>query len=625
MKIRPLFVYSLVLLALSLPASAAEKFYYEDRAQIPEQYTWDIGLYFPDGAAWDAAYDKVVKQIPLLEQYRGKVGSSAKTMAAALAAEFDLYQQLYPLYIHARQQVDVSSGDKQGSEQSGRAEALYAKVQSATAFIEPEIAQVSEKQEKKYRKARALEPYRHYLDNIWRLRAHSRSPEVEEVVAGASLPGAGHVNAYNALNFSGIEWPTVKDENGVDTVVTPGQFGRLRSSLDRQVRENAYRAHLGKVAQYKEAYAATMGAKIQQDVWLARVHNYDTAIEAALDEIKVPREVLDTLVETVHENTDKLQGYLVLRRKILGYDKLNNWDTSVPLLSAGGHTYSFNEAWGLAMQFWKETFGEEFASIAQEALDKRWVDVYSNDGKRGGAYSWGAYRQPYYLFLNWEGNFESVSTLVHEMGHSVHGVLADRNQSFWNADADTFVAEVASVASESLFTEWMLARTTDPTERKLLLDHSLTSIRNTFVTQIFFHEWEARAHALAESGSALTADSLGQIYVDLNDLYNGDAMEPDEFANVYWARIPHFFRDFYVWKYATSFAAGEALATRFRSGDKSAAADYIKMLKLGGSVYPLEALKAGGVEMTDPAVIRSVMDRYGELQQQLAKEFDITL
>lgn len=378
-----------------------------------------------------------------------------------------------------------------------------------------------------------------------------------------------------------------------------------------------------KVADFQNTYAATLGSKIQRDVWLAQVYRYPSSIEAALSASNVPPEVMETLLSTVHDNADKIQGYNVLRREILGVETLQPWDSQVSLLPDGGRKYTFAEAWELAMQFWRETFGDEFASIAQQALDNRWVDVYSNEGKRGGAYSWGTYQQPYYLFLNWGGEFEDVSTLVHEMGHSVHGVLASNNQSYHDAPVDLFVAEVGSVASESLFGEWMLERTKDKQERKQLLDHALSSIRNTFVTQIFFHEWEARVHAMAEEGQALTAASMGEVYVDLLKTYNGDTYARHELDALHWARIPHFFRNFYVWKYATSFAAGEALAARFRSGDKSAAEDYMNMLKLGGSVYPLDVLKAGGVDMTDPSVIRAVMDRFGLLQQQLAREFGL--
>ena len=337
----------------------------------------------------------------------------------------------------------------------------------------------------------------------------------------------------------------------------------------------------------------------------------------------VPPAVMDTLVETVHENIDKVKGYSNLRKRILEYDKLQPWDSQVSLLSAGGRKYSFDEAWELAMEFWRETFGDEFADIAQQALDDRWVAVYSNEGKQDGAYSWGTYHRASYLLLNWGGTFDDVSTLVHEMGHSVHRVLAGRAQSYHDAGVDIFVAEVGSVASESLFGEWMLARTQDPQERKELLDHALNSIQNTFVTQIFFHEWEARIHAMAEQGQALTADSMRQVYSDLLALYYDDSVESHQFSAVGWARISHFFRNFYVWKYATSFAAGEALAARFRSGDKSAASDYINMLKLGGSVYPMEVLEAGGVDMNDPAVIKAVMDRFGLLQDQLATEFGL--
>lgn len=619
---------SAAVLALSLPlaslsGSAQETLYFEDRADIPQQYTWDLGLYFENAQDWDKSFASLEAMLPAAEKYRGKVGDSPKTLAAALDAMFALDKILGPLYVNAHQKVHVNRADKLGADQSGRIIALNTKIASALSFIEPEIAALPDNKVAKFRKASVLKPYLHYLDNIWRLKEHSRSAEVEEVVAGSSLPGAGHVNAYEGLNAGDIQWPTIKDENGEDAVVSPGQFGRLRGSTDRATRKRAWLAHMEAVGQYKNTYAATMGSKIQRDVWLARVYRYPTAVEAALSSTNVPPEVMQTLIATVHDNVDKVQAYNDLRRRVLGLDSYQPWDGQVSLLADGGRTYTFEEAWPLAMDFWRETFGDEFADIAQEALDNRWVDVYSNEGKRGGAYSWGTYRAPSYLLLNWGGKFDDVSTLVHEMGHSVHRVLAGRNQSFQDAGTDIFLSEVGSVASESLFGEWMLSRTTDPEERKQLIDHALKSISGTFVTQIFFHEWEARVHEMAEAGEALTADSMGQVYVDLGELYNGDTVEPHELSMVGWARIPHFFRNFYVWKYATSFAAGEALAARFRSGDKSAAQDYINMLKMGGSKYPLDVLKAGGVDMTDPAVIRAVMDRFGLLQAQLEKEFGL--
>ena len=615
-------------LAIALPfasalTSAEEVLYYDNRADIPEKYTWDLSLYFKDAEAWDQAFAELEAMLPKMEQYRGKVGDSPESMAAALEYMFEISGKLGPLYVNAHQKVHLLRTDEVGADQSGRIVSLNARVGEATAFVEPEIAGLEEKKIAKFRKARVLEPYRHYLDNIWRLRAHSRSPEVEEVVAGSSLAGGGHRRAYDELNYADITWPTVVDEKGEEVVVSPGQFGRLRASTDRDVRKRGWEAHMGKIAEYNNTYAATYGSKIQRDVWLAQVYRFPSSVDAALSVIDVPPEVMETLVATVHDNVDKIQGHHDLRRKILGYETLHPWDGQVSVLPDGGRSYTFEEGWDLAMQFWRETFGDEFADIAQQALDERWVDVYSNEGKQGGAYSWGTYRRASYLMLNWQGKFDDVSTLVHEMGHSVHRIMAGLNQSYHDAGTDIFVAEVGSVASESLFGEWMLERTQDPEERKQLLDHALDGIRNTFVTQIFFHEWEARTHALVEDGQALTADVMNKTYQDLLTLYNGDSVQQHEFSKVGWSRISHFFRNFYVWKYASSYAAGEALAARFRSGDKSAADDYIKMLKLGGSVYPMDVLKAGGVDMTDPSVIRAVMDRYGLLQEQLAKEFGL--
>lgn len=617
---------SAVLLAICLPLSATavdEVLYYEDRADIPVQFTWDLGLYFADEKAWDKAFAELEAALPEMAQFKGRVGESPETMAAALETMFSLDRRAGPLYLNAFQKVHLVRSDAQGADQSGRISSLLSRMQEAYSFVHPEIALLRDEQIARFRDAPALAPYQQYLDNIWRLRKHSRSAEVEQVLAGSSLSGAGHANAYEELNHADISWPTVVDESGEEAVVSPGQFGRFRASTDRELRQRAWEAHLQTIADYKNTYAATLGAKIQRDVWLAQVYRYPSSVDAALSAANVPMEVLETLISTVHDNTDKIQAYNELRREILGLETLQQWDSMVSLLPDGGRKYTFTEAWDLAMQFWRETFGDEFADIAQQALDERWVDVYSNEGKRGGAYSWGSYRKPYYLFLNWGGEFEDVSTLVHEMGHSVHGVLASNNQSYHDAPVDLFIAEVGSVASESLFGEWMLERTRDPMERKQLLDHALSSIRDTFVTQIFFHEWEAQVHAMAEEGKALTADSMSEVYAQLSELYNGDSYADHELNAVTWARIPHFFRNFYVWRYATSFAAGEALAARFRSGDKSAASDYVNMLKLGGSVYPLDVLKAGGVDMADPTVIQAVMDRFGVLQEQLAREFGL--
>jgi oligoendopeptidase F len=272
------------------------------------------------------------------------------------------------------------------------------------------------------------------------------------------------------------------------------------------------------------------------------------------------------------------------------------------------------------MGFWRETFGQEYAAVAERALAERWIDVYTSEGKRPGAYSWGSYDSHPYLLLNWTGDLEAVTVLVHEMGHSIHSYLASEHQPYHDASYSLFVAEVASVASESLFLDWMLQRSTDPEERRQLLNLAMDSVTGTFLRQIFFHEFEAAVHAMAEAGQPLTKVSLGERYVRLWQEYYGPQLVVDPPYAAEWARISHFYRSFYVWVYATSYAAGEAIAQRVRAGDAGAVADYLAMLELGGSVYPMDALARAGVDMTDPGVIRAVMDRYGTLQRQLEQE-----
>jgi oligoendopeptidase F len=493
-------------------------------------------------------------------------------------------------------------------------------VQEATAFIDPEIARIPEERLGKFRKSPALGTYGHYIDNVLRTRDHILSPEVEKILAGANLPGAAHQAAFSSLEASDIIWPTIEIDGVEPQKVVPSQYTRLVTDANRDLRREASLSLFRTYAQYANTFSATLRGSIQQSAWLARTRGYETSLDMALDASNVPRSVVETLVSTVHDNVDQIHGYGKLRKRMLGLDDLHIYDLYVNLLPDLDKRYTFAEGWALAMEFWKETFGPEYAEVAERARRERWVDVYTNEGKRPGAYSWGTYNSHPYLFLNWNGKLDGVSTLIHEMGHSIHTYLAAQNQPYHDYSYGTFVAEVASVASESLFLEWMLERSTDPAERKLLLNQAMDNITGTFVRQIFFHEFEAAAHAMAERGEPLTKESLGQLYGDLWSTYYGPTLTVDDEYRAGWARISHFYRSFYVWQYATSYAAGEALAKRFRDGDETAVTDYLAMLRLGGSVYSMEAVRRAGVDMNEPRVIRAVMDRYGELQRRLVEE-----
>ncbi len=613
---------TILLTALSLPLHAAdngEKAIYSTRAEIPEAYRWQLSDIFQDTGAWEKAAERVREQIPVLKAFKGHLAESPDKLADLLNLQESIDRMAQDLFVYASQWQTTDRKDAKANEYQSRAQSLMAELGQASSFIQPEIAQIPPEKLREYMKNPRLESYRHVLDNMARLRDHTRSAEVEQVLAGSALLRGAPVQIYQSLVSADIEWPEIKNEKGEKVQVIPALFYQFMGNKDRKVRKDAALALFGTYDHFGHALANTYAASVNKDTWIARTRDYDSAIEMALDQTKVPPAVVDTLVKVVHENLDAVHQYVALRKKVMGLDDFHIYDLYVSMVPSAEKHYSFEEGWDLAMRYWKETMGEEYAAVAQRARNERWIDVYPNTGKQGGAYSWGSYDSHPYLFLNWGGTLEDVFTLVHEMGHSIHTYLSNTNNPYHDSDYSLFVAEVASVASESLFFEWLLDQTTDPQERLALLNLRMNNITGTFLRQIFFHEFEAAAHKAAEAGKPLTKDTLDEIWGNLWQEYYGPEATLDPEYRSGWARIPHFYRTFYVWVYATSFAAGESVAGRFRSGDPEAVNDYLAALKLGNSVYPMDALKRAGIDMNDPKVIANVMDRYREILAEMQK------
>jgi oligoendopeptidase F len=604
--------------------AAEEKLFYENRQDIPEQYRWDLGIIFPDIEAWEAAYADVEAKVPELAALEGRLGESADVMVEATDLLNEVSRTFEDLAVYAFQWWTTDTRDATANTYVGRIQVLGARVNEVLAFFEPEIVQLPEATIAKYLDDPRLETYDHMLDNILRTKAHTRSKEVEELLAGSALLRGSPSQTYSFLTNADIEWPTIKGADGEDTRVTPALYYSFMQNKDRRIRRDAALAYFGTYDTFGNTFSGTYNGLVQKDVWMAKSRRYPSTLDMVLDQDNVPRSVVETLVAAVHDNLDAVHEYIQLRTKVLGLEDFHIYDLYVSMAPAADTTYTFDEGWALAMEFWKETFGEEYAAAAERGRKERWIDVYTNEGKRSGAYSSGSYNSVPYLLLNWDGTFEAVSTLVHEMGHSIHSYLANQNQPYHDADYSIFVAEVGSVASESLFFEWMLDRTEDPAERLALLNQRMNSIVGTFLRQIFFHEFEHAAHVMAEQGKPLTKESIGTAWGDLWLAYYGDTVTLDDEFKAGWARIPHFYRTYYVWKYATSFAAGEAIAGRFRAGDATAVEDYLEALKLGGSVYPMDAVKRAGVDMNDPEVIRAVMDTFrsivGQMEELLVEE-----
>jgi len=611
-----------LLAVLALPVGAAEtteKTIYSSRAEVPENFKWNLADIFPDLTAWEKAADDVEKQLPELASYQGRLGESPDVLADALDLEYSISKVAQDISVYASQWLTTDRNDPAANEYKSRADGLMARLGQTVSFIQPEIAQIPAGKLEKFLESPRLETYRHVIDNITRLRAHTRSAEVEKVLAGSALLRGAPVQIYQSMVSADIQWPEIEGEDGEKLTVIPALFYQLMGNKDRRIRRDAALALFGTYQQYGHTLAGTYAASVHKDIWLSQTRDYGSTLEMALDETNVPTSVVDTLVDVVHDNLDAVHQYVSLRKKVLGLKDFHIYDLYVGMVPSTEKHYSFDEGWDLAMHYWKDTLGDEYAAVAQRARDERWIDVYPNTGKQGGAYSWGSYNSHPYLFLNWGGTLEDVFTLVHEMGHSIHTYLSNTNNPIHDSDYSLFVAEVASVASESLFFEWLLDRTEDPQERLALLNLRMNNITGTFLRQIFFHEFEAAAHRAAEAGQPLTKDSLDEIWAGLWKEYYGEEATMDPEYRSGWERIPHFYRTFYVWVYATSFAAGESVASRFRSGDPDAVNDYLAALKLGNSVYPMDALKRAGVDMNDPEVIGNVMNRYREILAEMQK------
>ncbi len=451
------------LIALAASSFAAEeKLFYENREDIPEQYRWDLGIIFPDIDAWEAAYASVEAKIPELAAYKGRLGESADVMFVAIELVNDISKTIEDVYVYAGQWQRTDSRNADANTYVGRARALYAKFGQAAAFFEPEIVQLPDETIAKYLEDPRLKTYGHVLDNMLRTKAHTRSQEVEELLAGSALLQGSPQQTYGFLTDADIEWPSIKDENGEDKKVVPGLYYTFMSSQDRRIRKDAALALFGTYDKYGNTFSGTFNGLVQKDIWMRKTRNYPSTLDMVLDGDNVPSSVVETLVSTVHDNLDAVHQYIKLRKMVLGLEDFHIYDLYVSMVPAAETTYTFDEAWTIAMEFWKETFGEEYAAVAERGRNERWIDVYPSAGKWGGAFSWGTYNSVPYLLLNWGGTLEDVTTLVHEMGHSIHRYLANQNQPYHDAGTSLFVAEVGFGGSESLFFEWLLERTTRP-------------------------------------------------------------------------------------------------------------------------------------------------------------------
>jgi oligoendopeptidase F len=587
-----------------------------ERSEIEEAYTWDLESIYATNEDWQAAYDETADRVDDLAAYEGRSTDDAETLAAVFELRDELMREVSTIFSYARMRSDEDTTNQEYQAMSARAQSLAADAQSAASFIEPELqALTREEFEAMVDDEPALEVYEHYVDDVLRMKPHTRSTEVEALLADLSEVTGATGEVYNMLSNADMTFPTVEDSAGEAVQISQSNFTNLLKRPEREFRQTVYEAYFDEWADVRNTVAASYKNSVKADVKMARARNYDTAREAALDGPNVPVEVYDTLVDSVNDNLDKLHHHADLKREALGVDELRMWDLYMPLTADEGPDVEYDQAAEYVVDS-LAPLGETYQSRVAEGLDSRWVDVYENAGKQSGAYSGGTYDTQPFILMNYQDDIASMYTLAHELGHSMHSELAKEEQPYVYAGYEIFVAEVASTVNEALLTNHLLETVEDPQFRKHVLNEFLERIRSTLYRQTLFAEFEHEAHRLEEEGEPLTADCLDEIYGGLKARYYEPAAIDDRIASE-WMRIPHFYRAFYVYQYSTGISAALAIVDGIGEEGETAAEDYLEFLRRGSREYPLELLRIAGVDMSTSEPVDRALEMYGQRLDQL--------
>ena len=587
------------------------------RSEVPEEYTWNLKDMFESDEAWLAEYDALKVYPAEVAKLQGTLGESAENLLAYFKNEDELSVRLETLYTYASCSGDQDMSNAKYQDFRGKAMATIVAIESASAFATPEIMAIpEEKLNAFYAECPELETYRSTIYKIRRRAAHILSKEEEALLASAEEMADSADKIGGILRNADLKFPSVVDSEGNEHALTNGSFVPLEESSDRVLRKNAFEAFYGRYGDFKNTIAMTLDGEFKKRNFFAKARKYNTTREAALDHTEVPEEVYDNLIEAVHSNLDKMYKYVALRKKMLGVDELHMYDVYTPIVADAASKISIDEAKATVLEA-LAVLGEDYTALLKEGFENRWIDVYENEGKRGGAYSTGSGKPHPYVLLNHKDTLDSMFTLAHEMGHALHSYHSTKYQPVNTAGYVIFVAEVASTCNEVLLMRHLLGKTTDKTERAYLINHFLDSFKGTVYRQTMFAEFEREIGRMSERGEALTADALSAKYHELNKLYFGPDMVSDDGIALEWARIPHFFYNYYVFQYATGFSAAVAIANRILAEGEPAVADYKKFLSSGGSADPISLLKIAGVDMSSPEPVNSALKLFGELVEEM--------
>ncbi len=589
------------------------------RDQVKDQDKWNLADFYPSDEAWEKDIEMLKSRIGDITKYEGKLAESATNLRNCLMLSDTLGMKADRLYAYAALKLDEDNRVGKYQELRDRAYAIYSQIGQATAYIEPEILKIPDTTLRSFLdKDPGLAIYRFYLEGILRRKNHIRNQEVEEVLALAGDATAGPERIFTAMDDADIKFPNIKDENGNEIELTRGRFGQILESPNRNLRRTASNAYNETYKKYTNAMAASLSSSVKVDFFYTKVRGYNSCLERGLDGDSIPVSVFHSLIKAASENLAPLHKYMALRKKALGVDTLFGFDLSVPLVPQSTMKFTYEQAQEYMLTGLKP-LGEEYLANVKMALKSRWIDVYETQGKGSGGYTAGIYGVHPVMLLNFAGTLDDVYTLAHEMGHMMHSYYSNKNEPYIYARQSLFTAEVASTCNEAIMIKYLIEKAKDKNEKLYLLNYYIDQIIGTFYTQVWFSEFELKIHEIVESGGALSTDAFRKVYREVYQKYYGPDLYIPSDRDLGGLRISHFYRMYYVYQYATSYAASQMLSQKILAGDKKAVQAYMEFIKTGSSDYPVNILKKAGVDMTTTEPFQNTIRVFSDLVDQYEK------
>lgn len=585
------------------------------RSETAVEYRWKLEDLFKNQAAWDKEYEAAKSLLQKFPHFQGKLGDPAQ-LKACFELEDELSLHVERLYVYSNMRHHEDTAEPTYQALSDKAKKLSVDTGEVLSFITPEVLSLPDDQLDAMIANESLAEYRHTLEEMRRQKAHTLSKNEEALLAQAGNVSSAPGTIFSMLNNADMKFPKVKNENGEEVELTHGRYIQFLESKNREVRRAAFEAMYGTYGKLKNTLASTLNANVSKNIFYSKARKYDSALAMSLYGDNIPKEVYTNLIDTIHKHLPLMHRYMELRKKLLGVDELHMYDLFAPLVDEFDMEIKFEDAKKTIIESLKP-LGDDYLKVLQEGYNDGWIDVYENEGKRSGAYSWGAFGTHPYVLLNHKDNLNSMFTLTHEMGHALHSYYSDANQNYRDAQYTIFLAEVASTLNEALLMNYLLDKSTDPKEKMYLLTYYADQFRTTVFRQTMFAEFEKIIHERAEQGESLTPQELSKIYYDLNVKYYGPGMVVDQDIEMEWARIPHFYTSFYVYKYATGFSAATSFSKQILEEGTPAVERYLGFLKSGGSDFSINILKKAGVDMSSPEPIVQAMSVFENLIGQM--------